>query len=103
LAVRAVGGSQRGLHVVGGADRPHVELGEVVENALLRVHVRGEGQCQQADEPPHPFTLPAISPSMYWRCSARNSTSTGSTVTTDPAIISSLSWTCSRERPARAT
>ena len=40
---------------------------------------------------------------MYWRCNARNSSSTGSTVTTEPAIISSLSCTCSRDRPASAT
>src|SRR4029453_9604633 len=86
---------------------PRRRVVEVVEHQGLCLHHgrrrrRGE-QHEQGRELPHPFTPPAISPAMYWRCSARNSASTGSTVTTDPAIISSLSCTCSRERLASAT
>src|SRR5262249_30668953 len=51
----------------------------------------------------HPFTEPAMIPLMYCRCRATNISSTGSTVTTDPAIINSTSCTCSPERFASAT
>src|SRR5205085_2847483 len=51
----------------------------------------------------HPFTLPIITPRMYWRCRARNTASTGSTVSTEPAIINSVSCTCSPTRLASAT
>src|SRR5262249_47512088 len=52
---------------------------------------------------PHPFTLPAMTPRMYQRWRITNTSSTGSTVTTAPAIISSVSCTCSPTRLASAT
>ena len=51
----------------------------------------------------HSFTPPAVMPAMYCRCSTANSASTGSTVSTEPAIISSVSWACSPSRLASAT
>src|SRR5262249_23973878 len=64
---------------------------------------RERGDDQRPAPVIHPFTLPAITPRMYQRWSTMNTSSTGSTVTTAPAIISSVSCTCSPTRLASAT
>src|SRR5262249_26524763 len=96
-------------------DGPPLGSLEVVERHELLgggvCHRRdGLGKCrrQQDDEggaahASHSLTPPLVMPATYQRWSARNSTTTGSTVRTAPAITSSVSCTCSPTRFASAT
>src|SRR5690606_14798062 len=110
-ALIALDHADRGADLVGGHDAPRRRLLETVEQAggkclLGRGREGGQAQQHHQDRVAHahqPFTLPSSSPSMYQRCSSRNSSSTGNTVTTAPAIIISTSMMCSRDSAASAT
>src|SRR5690606_8494072 len=122
-AERAAGSAlhrpEAGLDLVGGHHGPRARVVEAVEEPrgqdVLRLRLPRRARRQQQSRPPrplpprhpprppHPFTLPRSSPCMYQRCSPRNSSSTGSTVTTAPAIIISTSMMCSRDSAASAT
>src|SRR5262249_20189245 len=94
------------VRALGRARRPAGAVLEVVQRRDVgaRCAPREKKHAQeQEEERPHSFTPPAMSPATYQRCSATKIAITGSTVSTAPAIISSVSWTCSPARFASAT
>ncbi len=118
VAVDPLGVRKLELHARRRRGFPHRDVVEIVEDLLPIEGLRGRSQ-QKGDQnqqgetpvapspcPPvrtHSFTPPIRIPEMYDFCSARKRMSTGRTVSTEPAIISSVSWACSPERIASAT
>src|SRR6185369_8045183 len=88
VSVRTRLGAELHRHAARGHRAPGGRSLERVQDHRRRAKGRG-GEQQERPNPSHPLTLPAITPRMYQRWSTTNSASTGSTVTTAPAIINS--------------
>src|SRR5262249_35777753 len=66
-------------------------------------HARPRRGGEPAARRRHSFTPPAVIPATYQRCRRTNTTTIGRTVSTAPAIMSSVSCTCSPASVASAT